>query len=60
VAAGAYYGSYYPYGSYGYGYGDPYYGYGTASYGYDDCAPVPQRVFDGYGYRIVLVNPCGY
>jgi hypothetical protein len=32
----------------------PYY----ASY-YDDCT-VPRRVFDGWGYRVVWVNVCGY
>src|SRR4029453_9729804 len=40
LASAAYYNSYYPY-DYGYGYG---------GYGYDDCAPIRQRVFDGYAY----------
>ena len=47
IAAGAaYYGSSYPYG----------YGYNA----YDDCPTVQQRVWDGWGYRIVWVNSCDY
>jgi hypothetical protein len=50
LATAAYYGSTYyaPYGYYGYGYGP------------DECAPVRQSVWDGYGYRVVWVNPCNY
>jgi hypothetical protein len=47
---------------YGYGYGyDPYaYGYGPYRYaGYDGCT-VLRRVWTGWGYRVVLVNRCGY
>jgi hypothetical protein len=33
-------------------------GYGTAAYGYgEECAPVRQSVFDGYGYRVVVHLP---
>ena len=53
ITAGAYYGSYYP-DYYGYGYG------GYSGYGYGDCSTVPQRIFDGYGYRVVWTNSCGY
>ena len=44
IAAGAYYGSSYPY------------GYNA----YDDCPTVQQRVWDGWGYRIVWANSCDY
>ena len=54
ITAGAYYGSNYPYFGYGYGYG------GYAGYGYDDCASVPLRIFDGYGYRVVWTSSCEY
>ena len=52
LASAAYYSSsYYPY-DYGYGYDN--------GYGYGDCIPVRQRVWDGYAYRVVWVNPCNY
>jgi hypothetical protein len=41
----------------------PYYGYGYPSGYYAtsyDCPTVRQRVWDGYRYRIVWVNSCGY
>ena len=44
IAAGPYYGGYYPYG----------YGYNA----YDDCPTIQQRVWDGWGYRIVWVSSC--
>ena len=44
LTAGAYYGRYYPNDGYDYGY---------SGYGYDECASVPQRMFDGYGYRVL-------
>jgi hypothetical protein len=46
LAAGAYYGGYYPYG----------YGYSA----YYDCPTVARRVYDGWGYRVVWVNSCDY
>jgi hypothetical protein len=41
----------------------PYYGYGYPSGYYAtsyDCPTVRRRVWDGYRYRIVWVNSCGY
>lgn len=42
----------------------PYYGYGYDPYGYYaadyDCPTVQRRVWNGYRYRIVWVNSCGY
>jgi hypothetical protein len=49
LASAAYYNGYY-----GNGY------YDDSYYGYQDCRPVRQRVFDGYYYRVVWVNPCQY
>ena len=46
LASAAYYGGSYPY-DHGY-------------YGYDECSPLPQRIWNGYQYRVVWVNPCNY
>ena len=35
-------------------------GYGYGYNAYDDCPTVQQRVWDGWGYRIVWVNSCDY
>ena len=36
------------------------YDYGYSSYAYGGCPLVRRRIFDGWGWRIVWVNPCSY
>ncbi len=55
IAGAAAYGA-----SYGYPYGSGYGTYGYSGYGgYGDCQPVQQQVWNGYGYQVQWVNPCG-